>query len=74
MVNVENVLVYTMPPTITSGGAILVAIIGARAGKRNEAKLHSIDRAVNGTQPGDASLREEVSAIHDAVTPEQPRS
>jgi hypothetical protein len=63
VVSLENVLFFTVPPTITSAGAVIVALIGARTGKRNEHKLHSIDRAVNGTEPHEGTLRENVQTL-----------
>jgi predicted acylesterase/phospholipase RssA len=70
MINLENVIVYTIPPTIASMGAIVAALIAARTGKRNESKLHSIDKAVNETNGLQPTIRENVQELVDRPAPE----
>jgi hypothetical protein len=59
----EAVLVTAIP---AMAGAI-AAIAAAYMGTRNKTHLKSIDRAVNGTEPHEATLRENVEAINTAV-------
>lgn len=72
MVTLESILAYSLAPTITSAGAIVVAVIGARTSKRSERKLHSIDRAVNGTEPHETTLRENVATLVERT--DEPKS
>jgi hypothetical protein len=68
MIKWENVLVFDIPAVCTLG----VAWLGYRASMRNERKLHSIDRAVNGTVPGEATLQDNVRKINEAVNGNPP--
>lgn len=59
----EAVLVTAVPAFLSMVAAIGAALIG----RRNHEKIKSIDNAVNGTAPGEATLRETVEAMNSAV-------
>ena len=59
----EAVLVSAVPAFF----AMLAAVGAAWIGARSRQHLRSIDRAVNGTKPGESTLRESVEQINTAV-------
>lgn len=59
----EAVLVTAIP----SFCAMVAALGAAWIGTRNKQHLRSIDHAVNGTKPGQSTLRESVEQINLAV-------
>jgi hypothetical protein len=67
VINVENMVAYTFPPTITSLAGLVIALINRKTNKSNERKLHSIDHAVNGVAVGEPTLREETQAINQTI-------
>jgi hypothetical protein len=78
-INLTNVLIYTVPPTVTSMSAVAIAWIGARSSKRaeqhgedNAQKLASIDTAVNGVSPGATSMVDNVQALADHMASSKP--
>jgi hypothetical protein len=66
----EAVLITAIPAGCAMIAAIASGIfsyLAARTGTRNKQHLVSIDRAVNGAQDGEPTLRENVVAINHAV-------
>jgi hypothetical protein len=59
----EAVLITAVPSFFAMIAALGAAIIGVK----NHGKIGSIDHAVNGTLPGEATLREETQAVNHAV-------
>ena len=67
----EAVLITAIPASL----AAIAAIFAAYMGTRNKGHLKSIDKAVNGTGPGEPTLRENVTQINEAVNgaaPDEP--
>lgn len=54
---------------ITSIGTLLTAVVGGivavKSLKRTELRVADIDHAVNGTDPGERSIRDNVQDLHD---------
>ena len=59
-VNAEHILAYGLAPTISSLGALAVAWMNKRSGRRSERKLHSIDAAVNNREEGEPGIADNV--------------
>ena len=59
----EAVLITAVPAFLAMVGSIVAAVLGHFNGRR----IRSVDRAVNGTEEGEPTIRESVEATHHSV-------
>jgi hypothetical protein len=65
----ETILIFDVPVLLTTAATLGVALIGMKAGKRMEPKVHAIDEAVNNQPANGNTIRENVQELADGTKP-----